>query len=118
MSDMKRAEFVARLQNAVNCLSMENASDTPDFILAEYLCGCLENFDRAVIAREKWYGRDVGSGKAILGSAPETSAEQTSYIKTRDCEHDWKEIDAYPFRAARCTKCGASKTLANRETKA
>lgn len=57
MSDMKRAEFVERIRTAINCLSMENGSNTPDFLLAEYLCGCLETFDRAVVMRDKWYGR-------------------------------------------------------------
>lgn len=41
----------------------------------------------------------------------ETDAAHASYIKTRDCEHDWQEIEAYPFREARCRKCGAGKTL-------
>ncbi len=45
------------IQRAINCRSAENGSDTPDWILAEYLIGCLENFDKAVQAREVWYGR-------------------------------------------------------------
>ena len=42
---------------AINRHSRENASDTPDFILAEYLVACLDAFDQAVRQREKWYGR-------------------------------------------------------------
>lgn len=57
MSDMKRAEFVERIRTAIDCLSMENGSNTPDFLLAEYLCDCLAAFDRAVSLRDKWYGR-------------------------------------------------------------
>jgi len=34
---------------------MENASDTPDFILAQYLSDCLAAFDKAVRERERWY---------------------------------------------------------------
>jgi hypothetical protein len=40
-----------------DCESKENGSGTPDFILAQYLDGCLENFDKTITAREKWYGR-------------------------------------------------------------
>lgn len=46
-----------QIERAVNSVSAENGSNTPDFILAEYLTGCLSAFDRAVNAREKWYGR-------------------------------------------------------------
>ena len=49
--------FERELQNLINRHSAENGSDTPDFILAEYLVGCLTNFNRTVKQREKWYGR-------------------------------------------------------------
>lgn len=50
--------FRVEIEKLINRESVENGSDTPDFILAEYLCDCLEAFDRAVTAREKWYGRE------------------------------------------------------------
>jgi hypothetical protein len=34
----------------------ENKSDTPDFILAQFLIGCLKSFDKAVVLRDQWYG--------------------------------------------------------------
>ena len=49
--------FPAKLEELINCYSIENGSNTPDFILAEYLRGCLENFDMCVRRREEWYGR-------------------------------------------------------------
>lgn len=49
--------FRKKLQSLINEVSKENGSDTPDFILAEYLNDCLVAFDRAVVARERWYGR-------------------------------------------------------------
>lgn len=45
------------IRAVLNSHSAENASDTPDFILAEYLTGCLDAFNQAVRVREKWYGR-------------------------------------------------------------
>jgi hypothetical protein len=51
-------DFGEELRSLLNRCSAENGSDTPDFILAEYLESCLRNWDRAVCAREKWYGRE------------------------------------------------------------
>jgi hypothetical protein len=45
-----------RIKNALNSVCMENGSNTPDYILAEYLMDCLAAFDRAVNTRDKWYG--------------------------------------------------------------
>lgn len=51
------------IETAINCASAENGSNTPDFILAEYLTSCLSAFDAAVNRREQWYGReDKGPG--------------------------------------------------------
>jgi hypothetical protein len=44
------------ITQALNSASAENGSNTPDFILAEYLTACLAAFDAGVIAREKFYG--------------------------------------------------------------
>jgi len=55
---MKTA-FRSELEKLINRESMENGSDTPDFILAEFLTDCLDLFDRTVRAREKWYGREA-----------------------------------------------------------
>lgn len=44
------------IEKAVNRVSAENGSNTPDFILADYLVSCLAAFDRAVTHRERWYG--------------------------------------------------------------
>jgi len=43
------------IEEAINKNSCENGSDTPDFILAEYLTDCLKTFDKAVVRREEWY---------------------------------------------------------------
>lgn len=56
---MNKEEFKKELKRLINCYSMENGSDTPDFILAEYLTDCLESYDDAVRSREKWYGRKI-----------------------------------------------------------
>lgn len=50
----------------------ENASNTPDFILADFLRDVLGAWDRAVQARAAWYGRmDVpGRGSMPIEEVP------------------------------------------------
>jgi hypothetical protein len=53
-----------KIQAALNSVSAENNSNTPDFILAEYLTDCLVAYDKAVTTRARWYGRmDVPGGR-------------------------------------------------------
>ena len=52
------SEFRKELETLINCHSAENGSNTPDFILADYLVRCLDNFDETLQARQKWYGGD------------------------------------------------------------
>ena len=47
------------IQCAINRHSAENTSNTPDFILANYLIDCLTAFDAAVSHREAWYGKQT-----------------------------------------------------------
>jgi len=47
--------FRADLERLINCNSKENGSDTPDYILAEYLDNCLVAFDKAVSRRTAGY---------------------------------------------------------------
>ena len=46
------------LTQLLNRFSLENGSNTPDFILAQYLLACLDAWNIAVHQREVWYGRD------------------------------------------------------------
>lgn len=45
-----------RIEHAINVTSSENGSNTPDFILAEYLVDCLAAFDKATNRRDEWKG--------------------------------------------------------------
>lgn len=51
-------EFEKELSALINKHSAENASNTPDYILAMYLDACLLAFNTAVQQRETWHGRD------------------------------------------------------------
>jgi len=51
-------QFKKELEELINRHSLENGSNTPDFILAEYILESLRAFDRTVNARENWYKKD------------------------------------------------------------
>jgi len=59
-------KFRKELEELINRYSLENGSDTPDFILADYLVMCLETFDKILQLREQWYGRDIKRTKVEL----------------------------------------------------
>lgn len=46
--------FRQELTALINKYSKENASDTPDYILAEYMAECLKIFEVAVYQRKDW----------------------------------------------------------------
>ena len=61
-------EFWNDIEALINKYSMENISNTPDWILAQYLKGCLDVFNLAVQQRENWYGRDSRPAQNVLPS--------------------------------------------------
>lgn len=62
--------FKEELESLINRHSLENDSNTPDFILAQYIQGCLDNFNTTITARDKWYGLnqpDPAEGPDFVG---------------------------------------------------
>lgn len=51
-------DFQRDLEHLINRHSLENDSNTPDFVLAHYMMNCLFAFNDAVRQRENYYGRD------------------------------------------------------------
>ena len=48
-------DFRSELVTLLNRFNKENRSNTPDWILRNYLCNCLDAFDGAVKSRDRWY---------------------------------------------------------------
>ncbi len=55
----------------LNRHSAENASNTPDFILAQFLMGSLNAFEVASVHREQWYGKRLSIGGVVTDLTPE-----------------------------------------------
>jgi len=49
--------FEKELEQLINRYSKENESNTPDWLLAEYIRGCLSVYSTVVLKRDKYYGR-------------------------------------------------------------
>ena len=51
--------FREDLAGCINRYSMENKSNTPDYVLAHFLEKALQAFDHATNLRTEWYGADA-----------------------------------------------------------
>jgi hypothetical protein len=51
-----RADFGTELEKLINRYSIENKSNTPDFILGEFMLHCLAAFEATSLRRESWFG--------------------------------------------------------------
>ena len=68
--------FTKDLEGVINRYSKENGSNTPDFILAEFLTQVLVAWDGAIRSREEWYGRGFSAG-SLNASAKTATAPLT-----------------------------------------
>ena len=55
--------FQKRLEDVINNACRENKSNTPDFILANYMLRCLQAFEDASNQREQWFGNKLTIGE-------------------------------------------------------
>jgi hypothetical protein len=77
--------FKEDLEKLLNKYSKESGCDTPDFILAEYLEGCLINFDNVVNKRALWYGEKPEQSTDKVLHKPLVS-KSLSPIKCERCQ--------------------------------
>jgi hypothetical protein len=61
-------DLTAKLTTLLN--GYENPSNTPDFILAEYLKNCLDAYNNAVQDRAAWYNRMDIPGRGHIPYPP------------------------------------------------
>lgn len=84
---MSKTTFFAELEALINRHSMENESNTPDFILRNFIAKTLEAFNDATRYRDDWFGGE----RSILES---------------ERSEKWKEaVEKELVELARCPKC-------------
>jgi hypothetical protein len=66
---LEKSELSKELEEVINRHSRENISNTPDFILAEFMKRCLEAGEYLIERREQWYGRENYPG--VIHTAPQ-----------------------------------------------
>ena len=54
--ELDSPDFRSELSSLLNRFSMENRSNTPDWILRNFICNSLKAFDSATQERDKWQG--------------------------------------------------------------
>lgn len=57
--------FEKELEALINKYSIENGSDTPDFLIAEFMSNCLIAYQQVVTKRDKWFGVDMCAADKI-----------------------------------------------------
>lgn len=67
-------EFQKELEQLINKHSIDNECQTPDFILAESVCGYLCVFRDGVKRRETWHGREPNQQQELFEFQPTKSA--------------------------------------------
>jgi len=77
-------QFEIDLASAVNRCSRENASNTPDFILARFMERCLQSFEEASKRREDWYGHNCSIGGQDGLTASEAVFGVLAWLTTRE----------------------------------
>lgn len=96
----------AAIARVLNQHSAENTSNTPDYILAQFLESSLAAFDAATQQRETWYGRDA---RPTLAAAERAAGQPVAWMVGDDPDsaatyNRSKRADAYD--AARRWNCG------------
>lgn len=61
-----RPRFRERLAALINEYSLENGSNTPDFIIADYLIECLRTYNKTVKARDRFFSFKPFKNSMIL----------------------------------------------------
>jgi len=106
---MNKAQLKEDIRHAINRNSAENGSDTPDFILAEYLMDCLDAFDKTVQMRSGWYNHHCHIGGCNHLDAKMVSVEIPSTLPSLD-DLDYEVATEKPeVITDECLICGAPR---------
>lgn len=92
---------------ALNRHSMENGSNTPDFILAQFLLACLAAWNRGTQQRETWYGRESRPGGSYPTPIPPPKADWCGECgwELPDHDHTCSLPPKAEQEAKRCATC-------------
>jgi hypothetical protein len=76
--ESKLEVFRTELCGLINRHSIENLSNTPDFMIADYLMSQLKSYNEVVNSRDKWYGVRLQPGEPSASIIPGESLGETT----------------------------------------
>ena len=93
--------FDRDLSDLINHHSLENQSDTPDFILSLFLKDCLEAFERATVKRHLWHEENHTRERLAFLAGFEGGADigrMTGYNGHNEAEREeaWEQYSDQP----------------------
>ena len=88
-----QTSFRKELEELLNKWSMENGSNTPDWILAGYVESCIESFDSGVNFRQQWHEAQAVSlpVRVVEQRDAPVHSEQNGAWLCPDCGEEWPE---------------------------
>lgn len=118
--------FAKELEELINKHSMENGSNTQDFILSTYLCDCLRAFDEATKERDRCRkGGPFDDAKGSLDEAPKDVEIRSGMITSLEQSSGFKYSPAFQgLNGCKCGTCAycqqqiALKKLCDRQAEA
>ena len=68
-------DFRKELESLINRHSLENSSNTPDWILAEFICESLDALNHTIQRRDRYYGYRQDETRPEDGTPPSSPPE-------------------------------------------
>lgn len=99
--------FRRELARLLNKYNKENASNTPDFILAEYLNDCLSAYDRSSEHRDRWHMKEKPTSETKPDETDEDRLYREKEMKVEDYAGGFILAD-YSGKKAPALFCGES----------
>jgi len=95
----KKLRLYEKIREALNSLSIENESNTPDFLLAQLFIDVLDDVNKLVKMRDLWYEIKPAPGKANPDRLLQ-SVYQDLVVKGVVSEKTYADIEAYLNKGA------------------
>lgn len=73
--------FEKELEGLINKYSVENGSDTPDFLIAEFMSNCLIAYQQVITKRDKWFGVDMWAADKISAQRKYEDEQHKNFLK-------------------------------------
>jgi len=85
-------KFKKELEHLINHMSLENKSDTPDFILSDFMVNVFESLNNTINRRESFFGRKTQPIQTNILN--ETLPDTVNECKCCDCSNELSASEA------------------------